>query len=45
MPENGDRSPRMPMQECIDKICADFEAAAKLLPESWKGEIMGVLLR
>ena len=41
MPENGDRSPRMPMQECIDKICADFEAAAKLLPESWKGENYG----
>jgi len=41
MPENGDRSPRMPMQECIDKICADFEAAAKLLPAKWDGENYG----
>ena len=41
MPENGDRSPRLPMQTCIDRICADFEAAAKLLPERWDNENYG----
>ena len=34
----GDRSLRMPIQECIDKICLDFEAAAELLPPVWDAD-------
>lgn len=34
-PQMGDRSARMPVQECVDKICADFERAAYLLPAKW----------
>lgn len=30
MPEMNDRSLRMPIQECIDKICADFENAGEV---------------
>ncbi|WP_288242679.1 RagB/SusD family nutrient uptake outer membrane protein [uncultured Bacteroides sp.] len=41
MPEMNDRSLRMPIQECIDKICADFENAAKLLPAKWDGDNYG----
>lgn len=37
----GDRSERMPMQDCIDKICADFETAATLLPAKWDAENEG----
>lgn len=35
VPETGDRSPRLSIQECVDKICADFELAASLLPAKW----------
>lgn len=41
MPGMNDRSLRMPIQECIDKICADFENAAKLLPAKWDGDNYG----
>lgn len=41
MPAEADRSPRLPIQDCIDKICVDFEAAAKLLPEKWDNENYG----
>ncbi len=41
MAEMGDRSPRMAIQDCIDKVCDDFEAAAKLLPAKWEGEDYG----
>ena len=37
-PQMGDRSTRMPVQECIDKICADFQTAANLLPPKWEDE-------
>ncbi|WP_294069708.1 RagB/SusD family nutrient uptake outer membrane protein [Proteiniphilum sp. UBA1028] len=37
-PQPGDRSLRMPIQECIDKICVDFEAASKLLPAVWDAD-------
>lgn len=37
-PQMGDRSERMPIQDCIDKICADFEAAAGLLPAKWEND-------
>lgn len=41
MPAIDDRSLRMPIQDCIDKVCADFEAAALLLPAKWEGENYG----
>ena len=28
-PQMGDRSERMSIQDCVDKICADFETAAR----------------
>ena len=34
-------SPRMPMQECIDKVCEDFKQAASLLPAKWDNENYG----
>lgn len=34
-PLPNDQSDRIPIPEMIDKICADLEAAAKLLPEKW----------
>jgi hypothetical protein len=37
-PIPGDRSLRMPVPDCIEKICADFEAAAELLPAKWDAE-------
>ena len=40
-PAAGDKSPRMPIQDCIDKICADFEKAAGLLPAQWDGDNEG----
>jgi hypothetical protein len=30
-----DRSLRMSIQDCIDKICADFKTASELLPPKW----------
>lgn len=36
--EPGDRSPRLPIQTCIDKICTDFETAAGLLPPTWDAD-------
>lgn len=41
MPQPGDRSVRLSVQECIDRICADFEEAAKLLPDKWDAENEG----
>lgn len=40
-PSVDDRSPRMPIDSCIDKICADFQQAASLLPAKWDSENMG----
>lgn len=40
-PADGDRSGRMPVQDCLDKVCADFETAAGLLPEKWDNENYG----
>ena len=40
-PSEDDRSPRMPIDSCIDKICADFQQAASLLPAKWDSENMG----
>ncbi|SCD21513.1 SusD family [Proteiniphilum saccharofermentans] len=37
-PQPGDRSLRMPIQDCIDKICDDFQAAAELLPAVWDAD-------
>lgn len=34
-PQMGDRSQRMSIEDCINKICADFETAAGLLPANW----------
>jgi hypothetical protein len=41
MAQPGDRSPRMSVQDCIDRVCADFEAAAELLPAKWDAENEG----
>jgi len=41
MPAMGDRSGRLPVQICIDKVCEDFRAASKLLPAKWDGENYG----
>lgn len=41
MPKEDDRSPRMSVQECIDKIAADFDEAASLLPAKWNSENRG----
>lgn len=37
-PQPGDRSMRMPIHDCIEKICADFVAAAELLPPVWDAD-------
>ena len=37
-PQMGDRSERMSIQDCVDKICADFETAASLLPARWEND-------
>jgi hypothetical protein len=34
-PEPGLESPRMPVDSMVEKICADFELAASLLPAKW----------
>ena len=36
--EPGDRSTRMTVPESIEKICADFQAAAELLPAKWDAD-------
>lgn len=36
LPADDDQSPRMPIQDCIDKVCADFQLAADLLPAKWQ---------
>jgi hypothetical protein len=41
LPELDDKSPRMPIQDCVDKICADFAEAATLLPAKWDSENQG----
>lgn len=41
MPDMDTKSPRMPMQECIDKVCEDFKQAASLLPAKWDNENYG----
>ncbi len=33
---NGDRSARMSIPDCIEKICTDFKKAADLLPAKWE---------
>lgn len=40
-PNNDDRSLRLSIDECIEKICADFDAASKLLPASWDADNYG----
>lgn len=37
-PQMGDRSARMSIPDCIEKICADFETAASLLPARWEND-------
>jgi len=37
----GDRSLRMSIPDCIEKICTDFQAAAELLPAKWDAENEG----
>lgn len=37
-PMPGDRSTRMPIPDCIEKICSDFLAASELLPAKWDAE-------
>ena len=37
VPDESDRSPRLSVQYCFDRVCEDFEEAAKLLPERWTG--------
>lgn len=39
--EPGDRSPRLPIQTCLDKVCEDFQTAAGLLPATWDAENNG----
>jgi hypothetical protein len=41
LPELTDKSDRKDIAYCIDKICADFEEAATLLPEKWGSDDMG----
>lgn len=41
MPDMDTKSLRMPMQECIDKVCEDFKLAASLLPAKWDNENYG----
>ncbi|MDR1884321.1 MAG: RagB/SusD family nutrient uptake outer membrane protein [Prevotella sp.] len=41
LPELSDKSDRQPIAYCIDKICADFETAATLLPDKWGSDDMG----
>ena len=36
MAQPGDRSDRLSVQYCFDKVCEDFEEAAKLLPAKWE---------
>lgn len=40
-PNNDDRSPRLSIDECIDKICEDFKAASELLPARWDSDNYG----
>ncbi|MDR0833771.1 MAG: RagB/SusD family nutrient uptake outer membrane protein [Candidatus Symbiothrix sp.] len=41
VPTNEDRSPRLSIDECIDKICADFKKASTLLPDRWDADNYG----
>ncbi|MDR3219319.1 MAG: RagB/SusD family nutrient uptake outer membrane protein [Dysgonamonadaceae bacterium] len=41
VPSMDDRSERMSIDECIEKICADFTEAAGLLPAKWDTENQG----
>jgi hypothetical protein len=40
-PDNDDRSERLTIDECIEKICADFKEAAALLPSKWDADNYG----
>jgi hypothetical protein len=40
-PNNDDRSSRLSIDECIEKICADFANAAALLPAEWDADNYG----
>lgn len=39
--EPGDRSSRLPIQTCLDKVCEDFKTAAGLLPPTWDADNYG----
>jgi hypothetical protein len=41
LPALDDKSPRMPIEACIERICADFTEAAVLLPAKWDSENQG----
>ena len=41
MAPTDEKLPRMPVQDCIDEICKDFEEAAKLLPDKWPAKDEG----
>lgn len=41
VPESGDRSPRMPVEDCFEKMCTDFQTAANLLPAKWDADNEG----
>lgn len=40
-PNNDDRSERLSMDECFDRICADFKSAADALPATWDADNYG----
>jgi hypothetical protein len=40
-PGANDRNPRLSIDECIDKICADFQTASELLPATWDDDNYG----
>ncbi|MFV0378995.1 MAG: RagB/SusD family nutrient uptake outer membrane protein [Mangrovibacterium sp.] len=41
MPGANDRNPRLSNDECIEKICADFQTASELLPATWDDDNYG----